>query len=119
MGITRVRMSVANPARPTKRVTLEYLVDSGAAFSVAPRNVLKRLGIKPHTKKQFVLANGEIIEREQGDALFEFEGHRAASPVVFGENGDSNLLGVVTLEALGFALDPLRRELKPMPMLLM
>ena len=31
---------------------------------------------------------------------------------------DSNLLGTFTLEALGLTLDPLQRELKPLPMIL-
>jgi len=38
--------------------------------------------------------------------------------VIFGKRGDSDLLGIVTLEALGFMLDPLRRELRPLPMML-
>ena len=38
--------------------------------------------------------------------------------MIFGEEGDSTLLGVLTLEALGLMLDPLRRELKPLPMML-
>jgi hypothetical protein len=38
--------------------------------------------------------------------------------VIFGEPEDSNLLGAFTLEALGLALDPLRRELHPLPMIL-
>ena len=38
--------------------------------------------------------------------------------MIFGEKGDSNLLGAFTLEALGLSLDPLRRELKPLPMIL-
>jgi len=38
--------------------------------------------------------------------------------VIFGEEGDSRLLGSFTLEALGLSLDPLRRELKPLTMLL-
>jgi hypothetical protein len=37
--------------------------------------------------------------------------------VIFGEEGDSTLLGAFTLEALGLSLDPLRRELKPLPMI--
>ena len=36
--------------------------------------------------------------------------------VMFGEAGDTTLLGVLTLEALGYALDPRRRELGPLPM---
>jgi hypothetical protein len=38
--------------------------------------------------------------------------------VIFGEPDDSVLLGVFSLEALGLVLDPLRRELKPLPMVL-
>ena len=40
------------------------------------------------------------------------------APVIFGEKGDSTLLGAVTLEALGVILDPIKRELRPLPMVL-
>jgi hypothetical protein len=40
------------------------------------------------------------------------------SDVVFGEEGDYKLLGAFTLQALGLVLDPLKRELKPFPMIL-
>lgn len=53
-----------------------------------------------------------------GGALFRYKGEEGLSPVIFGEDGDSHLLGIVSLEALGFIFDPLRRELRPMPMLL-
>ncbi len=119
MGITKVKANILNPAHPAKKVVLEFLVDSGAAYSVAPRTQLKKLGIKAESTESFFLANGEEITRQIGNALFEYRGRQRASPVIFGEEGDSNLLGIVTLEALGFVLDPLRRELKPMPMLLM
>jgi len=119
MGLTEVKVAVSNPANPERRVSLKFFLDSGMAYAVAPKTILKRLGIKPHSKQTFVLANGEFIERDQSNAFFEYKGQLGASPVIFGEPGDSNLLGVVTLEALGFVLDPLRRELKPMPMLLM
>jgi hypothetical protein len=46
------------------------------------------------------------------------DGRRRASPVIFGVRGDSPLLGVVTLEALGYVLDPFRRELRPLKMIL-
>jgi len=39
-------------------------------------------------------------------------------PVIFGEERDSCLLGMVSLEALGYILDPLRRQLRPLPMVL-
>ena len=65
-------------------------------------------------KEEFELADGEVIKRKVGDAYFEYGGKRGSAPVIFGEEGDSSLLGVLTLEALGFALDPLKREIKPL-----
>jgi len=38
--------------------------------------------------------------------------------VIFGEKGDATLLGAFALESLGLALDPLKRELREMPMIL-
>lgn len=118
MGMTYVEMEVTHPSGRRRAVKERFLVDSGAVYSVVPAKVLARLGIKPHSKEEFTLANGQAITRGLGDALFSYKGRRGASPVVFGEPGDSCLLGSVTLEALGLSLDPLRRELKPLPMLL-
>ncbi|MDR7428418.1 MAG: hypothetical protein QN152_11975 [Armatimonadota bacterium] len=53
-----------------------------------------------------------------GGTVFILDGQRGASPVIFGERGDSTLLGTVSLEALGFVLDPIRRELRALPMVL-
>jgi len=36
----------------------------------------------------------------------------------FSSKDDVTLLGAVTLEALGMMLDPLKRQLRPLPMLL-
>lgn len=118
MGLTSIKVIVINPAHERKQAALNFLVDSGAIYSVAPKEILRRLGIRPRSKKEFTLANGERIERAMGDAVFSYMGERGASPVIFGEKGDSVLLGAVTLESLGFILDPLRRELKPLPMVL-
>jgi hypothetical protein len=38
--------------------------------------------------------------------------------VIFGEPGDATLLGAVSLEALGFVLDAIRRDLVPLPMVI-
>ena len=76
--------------------------------------MLKALGCKPYRKKTFFLADGTSVERRIGDAYFEYGGVGGAAPVIFGEKGDSNLLGATTLEALELVLDPFRRELRPM-----
>ena len=38
--------------------------------------------------------------------------------MIFGQKDDSTLLGVVSLKALGLILDPLKRELRSLPMVL-
>lgn len=118
MGLTYITATVTNPARPAKSVRLRFLVDSGAMYSIVPRSVLRKLGIKPHRTRKFLLADGSEIKRRMGDALFVMNRKRGASPVMFGEEGDSTLIGIVSLEALGLMLDPFRRELKPLPMIL-
>lgn len=118
MGLTYLKVKVANPAKPKAAAELEFLVDSGAAYSVVPARALRRLGIKVTSKRSFILADGTSVERKMGNAIFRLNGHEGASPVIFGEKDDSVLLGVVSLEALGMILDPFKRELRPLPMIL-
>lgn len=118
IGLTVLDVEVGNPARPGVRRTVEFLVDSGAVYSVVPAPVLKALGIKPLSKQEFRLADGSKIVRRKGIALFKYGDLVGGADVIFGEAGDSRLLGALTLEALGLALDPLKRQLKPLPMVL-
>ena len=118
MAITFLKVKVINPERPKKTKECEFLVDSGAVYSVVPQAVLKSLGIKPTSSQEFILANGEIIKRPVGNAYFGYQGKIRAAPVIFGDEGVF-LLGATTLEALGMILDPIRRELRPLPMVLM
>lgn len=118
MGLVHVRARIANPARPRKTASITFLVDSGAVYSVVPGATLRRLGIKPRGSRTFQLADGTRITRQVGDVIFLIDGERGASPVMFGEKGDSTLLGTVSLESLGLMLDPIRRVLKPLPMVL-
>ena len=118
MGLTFLRVGVAKVARPKVVETVEFLIDSGAIYSVVPKPILKRLGIRPIAEEEFRLADGRRIVRKKGVALFRYEDRVGGADVIFGEKGDSKLLGALTLEALGLALDPLKRELKPLPMVL-
>jgi predicted aspartyl protease len=82
-------------------------------YSVVPGEVLEDLGIEPTETRSFFLADGQEIERRMGLAVFEYLGHRTAAPVIFGNSGDSALMGATMLEGFGFVLDPFRRELRP------
>jgi len=118
MGLTYIEADISNPAKPKKRARVEFLIDTGASYSVIPAAVLRNLGIKPHSRRTFILADGSKITRRLGDVLFRIDGRKGASPVIFGQRDDSVLLGSISLEALGLMVDPLKRQLRPLPMML-
>lgn len=118
MGLTTLKIKVANPANPEISKEVEFLIDSGAIYSVVPEAILEELGIKPLGEKEFRLADGSRVVRKKGVAVFQYKDEIGGADVVFGQEGDHTLLGAFTLEALGLALDPLRRELVQLPMLL-
>ena len=118
IGLTYLEVEVGNPANPDITEKMKFLVDSGVIYSVVPKKVLDKLGIKPVSSQEFILADGTKISRKKGIALFKYQEKIGGADVIFGETGDANLLGAFTLEALGLALDPFKRELKPLPMML-
>src|SRR5947208_110325 len=101
MGLTFLSIDIGNPARPDQTHSLEFLVDSGAVYSVVPRPLLDQLGIRPIAREEFRLADGSRVTREKGIAFFRYGDRVGGADVIFGESGDSTLLGALTLEALG------------------
>ena len=66
MGLTSVEIEVGNPSNLDVTEKVEFIVDSGAFFSVVPAAVLEKLGIKPVAEEIFRLANGDKIKRKKG-----------------------------------------------------
>lgn len=118
MALTYLIVKISNPQNGGKSIEKKFLVDSGAVYSVVPEELLKSLKVKPIDKQRFILANGEEMEREIGEAKFSFRGKQRTAPVIFGDP-DIYLLGATTLENMGLILDPISRELKPLPMVVM
>jgi clan AA aspartic protease len=118
VGLTILEIEVGNPANPEVTEKVDLLIDSGAIYSVVPTPVLEKLGIQPIAEEEFRLADGTKVIRKKGIALFRYGERVGGAGVIFGEEGDHKLLGAFTLEALGLVLDPLKRELKPLPMVL-
>jgi len=115
MGITYITGTVSGPKGQR---TLQFLVDSGATYTLLPLDVWQAIGLLPKRAVGFSLADGTKIERQVSEchiALDVGEGH---SPVVLGEPGDEALLGVVTLENLGLVFNPFNRTLQPMRFIL-
>ena len=118
MGLTQQKLIVKPSHDSRRKAVVDFLIDSGATYSLVPATTLKRLAIRPYRKVEFSLADGTMITRRLGDAYFELDGKGAAAPVIFGEQDDEPLLGVTTLEAIGLVLDPFKRRLIPARMML-
>jgi hypothetical protein len=87
MGLTFLTMELANPANPTVTETVKFLIDSGAHYSLVPRPVLERLGIRPMRMETFHLANGQTMDGwmddvDGGGKRGHFGGRNGASCVV-------------------------------------
>jgi predicted aspartyl protease len=111
----RVRIEVGDLERE-RFEPVDVLVDTGATYTVLPKPRLEELGVVPHTRVPFLVADGREIELEIGRAWIRIESRQEISLVVF---GDTALLGAFTLEALRLAPDPVGRRLVPVPALLM
>ena len=118
MGITNAILTVKEHRKSEKTVSVNFLVDSGAVYSLVPDKILDELDIEPYKEMSFSLADGTVLKRRVCSAYFEFEGEGGPAPVIYGEEGDEPLLGATTLESLGLVLNPFTRTLHPMRMLM-
>ncbi len=118
MGITTAILRVREHRKSAKFSDVEFLVDSGAVYSVVQGKILDDLEIDPYREMSFALADGTAIKRRISSAYFELEGEGGPAPVVYGEEGDTALLGATTLESIGLVLNPFTRTLHPMRLLM-
>jgi clan AA aspartic protease len=110
VGVTYITGTVRGPS---KQETVEFLVDSGAGYTVLPQDVWHRIGLHPSRRQEFRLADGTPIERDMSECSIRLPQGETTTPVILGEERDEALLGVVTLEEIGLVLNPLNRELQP------
>ena len=116
--MTNVYLRVREHRKSEMFADVEFLVDSGAVYSLVPGKILDELGIEPYREMSFSLADGTTIKRRISSAYFEFEGEGGPAPVVYGEEGDTALLGATSLSSIGLVLNPFSRTLHPMRMLM-
>ena len=112
MGIFSVPIEIGDPDGQ-RYETVEAMVDSGATYTFVPQSLLKRLGVEPLYKLTFEIADGSQIERDFGQTWVFLNGRRIISPVIFGDDGVTPLLGAVTLEIFSLGVDPVNARLIP------
>ena len=112
METFRISLSIEHPGRRgLLRPLNEVLVDTGSELTWIPRDVLEDLGIRVERRCSFVLADGQVVERDVGFAIVHVERARTADIVVFAESGDLIQLGARSLLGLNLRIDPRTRRL--------
>jgi predicted aspartyl protease len=116
VGITYIKGTVTGPTG--KQTTDDFLVDSGAKYTVLPLKSWKAIGLKAERRLTFMLADGTKVKRNISECQISLPQGKTHTPVVLGESHDKALLGVVTLEELGLVFNPFERSLQPAQMML-
>ena len=112
VGTVKVTIAVGDPQGQMFE-DLEVTVDTGSTFTAVPGELLRRLGVPVLRLAQSELADGSNAPVEIGRTVIRLEGQQFPTPVIFAEEGEPSLLGVVTLEEALLAVDPVAGRLIP------
>ena len=92
---------------------LDIVVDTGSTFTALPRVILERLGVPVQRSLPSETADGRMVPVDVGETTIRLEGLQFHTPVIFAEENEPSLLGVVTLEEAALAVDPVAGRLIP------
>ena len=97
---------------------LEATVDTGAAYTTLPGQLLRDLEIQPMGTRRFLIADGRRIEMDYGQAMATIGDDTVTTIVAFGGSDSPPLLGRYTLDGLALAVDPVEQRLVPTHLIL-
>lgn len=119
MGTFAVRVTLTHPEQRASLLSLDFLVDTGATWSLIPADTARSLGLVPIETRSVRTADGRRLELPLVEARFTIDGRSLTTPCLIGAADAPALLGAVTLEAFGFAADPVQKILVPVTGLLL
>ena len=117
MGHTYIKVALGSQFTEAQEV-LDSLVDTGATFTTIPRNLAHRLKLPCITTRKVRTASGEE-ELEVSYVMIDILGEKAITEVLISDTLDRVLIGVLTLEAMGFKVNPRTGELERTELLLL
>ena len=112
MGTVVVTIGIGDP-QGQRFEELEVTVDTGSTYTAVPRAMLQRLGVPVERSLPSETADGRIVPVDVAHATIRLEGLEFPTPVIFAEDNEPSLLGVVSLEQAALAVDPLAGRLIP------
>ena len=117
MGHVYVSTKLISPIT-NESIVLESLVDTGATFTTIPINLAERLKLPHITRRKVRTASGEE-EMDVSYLMIEILGEKAVTEVLISNKLDRILVGILTLEALAFKVNPKTGQLEKTELLLL
>ena len=112
MGTVTITVEIGDPqGRDFRPVVME--VDTGSTHTAIPRQLLQDLGVRVDRRRPSRLADGSIQPVDEGETRIRIAGMEFTTMVIFAEENEPSLLGVITLEEAHLGVDPLNGELIP------
>ena len=112
MGTAKVTIGVGDP-QGRQFEDMGVTVNTGSTCTAVPRELLQRLGVPVERSLPSETADGRIVPVDVGETTIRLEGLEFHTPVIFAEENEPSLLGVVSLEQAALAVDPLAGRLIP------
>ena len=86
-----------------RSLDFDAMVDTGASYTILPARLLRELGVEAIDKIALVLADGQRVEMDPGQATATIDGRSIPTLVVFGRDNARPLLRAYTLQGLRLA----------------
>ncbi len=115
MGEIRVDVELCGTKKCV--VLRSVLVDTGATIMTIPESVGEEIGYGVSTEETVTTMDGRRIRAKMIASIAKVNGRRRVVPVALVEDEKLTepVIGVMTLEALGLKVDPLKRTLEEGP----
>ena len=91
----------------------QVTLDPRSTFTALPRALLEELAVPVDRQANSRLADGRTVPIDLGWTMVRLEGQTLPTSVVFAEDGEPSLLGMVTLGEALLAVDPVTQRLIP------
>jgi len=91
----QVREIVANPFDHSLRVELEFIVDTGAIYTVIPKSVAEGLRLKETGRRKFRIANGDVVEYPISEAYIIVNGEGVTSIVAIADEKTHDTVRII------------------------
>ena len=112
MGTATTTIEVGDPQGRNFR-SIEVEAGTGSTYTALPREMLQALGVPVTRTVPSRLADGSEKPVQVGYANIKLAGTELITPVIFAEDGEPSLLGVISLEDALLAVDPVNNQLIP------